>query len=169
MISRRTLCLCLVASSSLIALPAAAKSWRTYRNERFGTKIEYPDRFRSGRPPDNGGGLAFTSQDGAKFSIWGSLNVLEHDLKGLEEFLDEDRPSSERVTYRARGENWIVLSGTRGNTVFYERHLLSHSGSIVNGFEIVYPARLEKAYDAIVTRMSRSFAAGRGENTEGEP
>ena len=45
----------------------------------------------------------------------------------------------------------------------------THSGSIVNGFEIFYPARLEKAYDAIVTRMSRSFAAGRGENTEGEP
>ncbi len=169
MISRRALCLSLAATGSLIAVPAAAESWRTYRNARFGTTIEYPDRFRSGRPPDNGGGLAFTSRDGAKFSVWGSHNVLEHDLKGLEKDLDEGRASAEKVTYRSRGENWIVVSGARKNAIFYERHLISHGGTIINGFEMVYPARLQRAYDPIVTRMSRSFAASRGEDTEGNP
>jgi hypothetical protein len=169
MISRRVICLSLAAAGSLMAIPAAAESWRSYRNDRFGTKIEYPDRFKSGRPPDNGGGLGFSSADGARFSVSGSLNVLEHDLKGLEEYLDEGRESDEKVTYRAHGDNWVVRSGTKKNLVFYERYLLSHGGTIINRFEIVYPARLESAYDAIVTRMSRSLTAGRGQNTEGEP
>ena len=132
-------------------------------------RSNYPDRFRSGRPPDNGGGLGFSSRDGTKFSVWGSHNVLEHDLKGLEEDLDEGRASDAQVTYRAHGDNWIVRSGTKSNTIFYERYLLSHGGTVINGFEIVYPARLQTAYDAVVTRMSRSFAAGRGQDTEGNP
>jgi hypothetical protein len=169
MISRRAFCLSLAATGSVIAVPAAADSWRTYRNARFGTKIEYPDRFRSGRPPDNGGGLGFSSRDGAKFSVSGSHNVLEHDLKGLEEYLDEGRESDEQVTYRAHGDNWIVRSGAKNNMIFYERHLLSHRGAVINRFEIVYPARLQSAYDAVVTRMSRSLAPGRGQDTEGNP
>jgi hypothetical protein len=169
MISRRALCLSLAATGTLIAVPAAAESWRTYRNARFGTKIEYPDRFTSGRPPDNGDGLGFSSRDGAKFSVSGSHNVLKHDLKALEEYLDENRESGEQVTYRAHGTNWIVRSGKKNNMIFYERYLLSHGGTVINRFEIVYPAHLESAYDAVVTRMSRSLGASRGANTEGNP
>jgi len=164
MMSRRSLLLAGVAS--LAATPAAAESWRTYRNARFGTSIEYPDRFRPGRPPDNGGGLGFTSADGASFSVYGSHNALEHDLPGLESFVRAERPAGERITYAARGSDWFVLSGTRGDSTFYERYLLSHRGRIVNGFVMEYPSRLQTIYGAIVTRMSRSLRAGRGADTE---
>jgi hypothetical protein len=170
MLSRRDAVLGLACAGSLIApRPAAAQGWKTYRNARFGTSIEYPDAFRAGRPPDNGGGLGFSRSDGATFSVYGSHNSLEHDLAGLEAFTMEDREAGERVTYRDRGNNWFVISGTRGNTEFYERYVLSHGGKIVNGFVITYPARLKTAYDPIVTRMSRSFRAGRGADTEGNP
>jgi hypothetical protein len=167
MLSRRGLLLALAGIA--VASPAAAQSWKTYRNARFGTTIEYPNKFRAGRPPDNGGGLGFSSSDGGKFLVYGSHNALEHDLAGLEAFTMEDRQPGERVTYRDRGANWFVISGTRGNEEFYERHLLSHGGKIVNGFVLSYPVRLKTAYDPIVTRMSRSFRAGRGEDTEGNP
>jgi hypothetical protein len=169
MLSRRALLLALAGTTAFVASPAAAQSWKTYRNARFGTTIEYPDKFRSGRPPDNGGGLGFSSQDGGKFLVYGSHNSLEHNLAGLEAFIMEEREAGERITYRDRGSNWFVISGTRGNEEFYERYLLSHQGKIVNGFVITYPARLKSAYDAIVTRMSRSFRAGRGDDTEGNP
>jgi len=164
MISRRVLLL--TGVGSLAAMPVVAETWRTYRNARFGTTIEHSDRFRPGRPPDNGGGLGFTSADGASFSVFGSHNALDHDLLGLERFVRADRQPGEHITYSARGANWFVLSGTRGDATFYERYLLSHRGAIVNGFVMEYPSRLQTIYGAVVTRMSRSFRASRGADTE---
>jgi len=168
MISRRN-CLLLGGVGLVIPTPLMAETWRTYRNPRFGTTIEYPDRFRPGRPPENGDGLGFSSADGAAFSVWGSHNSLEHDLSGLETFARETLSKNQRVTYEARGGNWFVLSGSQGNKTFYQRYLLSHRQQIVNGFEISYPGGLSGPYDPIVTRMSRSFRAGRGIDTEGNP
>lgn len=168
-ITRRSAGLMIAGLGVLAAWPAAAQAWRTYTNPRFGTTIEYPDSFRPGRPPQNGAGLAFSNADTATFSVYGSHNSLEHDLKGLEAFIREDRAAGERITYEQRGANWFVIAGTRGDATFYERYALSHGGKIVNGFVMQYPGRLQKQYDAIVTRMSRSFRAGRGADTEGNP
>ena len=55
--------------------------------------------------------------------MWGSLNVEEHDIAGLEAFLRESADADERITYRAAGANWLVLSGLRGDSVFYTRYL----------------------------------------------
>jgi hypothetical protein len=168
-ITRRTFCLLAGAAGVCAAVPALAQNWRTYRNPRFGTTIDYPTSFRPGRPPDNGGGLGFTAGDAASFSVWGSHNSLDHDLAGLEAFIREELPPGNRVTYDARGANWFVIAGLQDNNTFYERYLLSHRGSIVNGFTMQYPSRLNAPYDPIVTRMSRSFRAGRGADTEDNP
>ena len=168
MISRRTL-----LSAAIVALPAsvaaqkasAQENWATYRNPRFGTTIEYPARFRPGRPPDNNDGLSFAAADGATLSVWGSLNVMEYDIAGLEKFLRENLDAGERITYRAAGRNWLVLSGARGERVFYKRHALSHRDEIVNGFEISYPGSLATRYDPIVARISKSLRSGRGYQT----
>jgi hypothetical protein len=167
MISRR-----LLLSAALAALPwraQAQEAWATYRNGRFGTTIEYPARFRPGRPPDNNDGLSFTAPDGASLRVWGALNVEEHDTAGLEAFLRESRDAGERITYRAAGRNWLVLSGTRGERVFYTRYALSHRNEIVNAFEISYPAGLAASYDAVVARIAKSLRSGRGYQTPGNP
>lgn len=140
-----------------------------HHNERFGTTIEYPDRFHPGTPPTNGDGLSFKSADGVEFSVFGSLNALEHDLAGLKAFIEENLEPDQKVTYRAEGPNWFVISGAQGQKVFYERHLISHRSAIENGFVMSYPTRLQRAYDPIVTRMSKSFRPGRGYQTEGKP
>ena len=170
MISRRDFCVALAGAGSLMtATPAAAQPWRTYRNPRFGTSIEYPDTFRPGRPPENGAGLGFTAADGASFSVYGSHNASDDNLAALEAFVRKNFSGGERVTYDARGPNWFVLSGTVGDKTFYDRHMLSHRGTIINAFQLLYPTRLQRAYDPIVTRMSRSLRAGRGVDTEGNP
>jgi hypothetical protein len=163
MISRR-----LLLAAALAALPwraQAQEAWATYRNSRFGTTIEYPARFRPGRPPENNDGLSFTAADGASLSVWGSLNVLEHDVAGLEAFLRENLKADERVTYRAAGRNWLVLSGTHGERIFYTRHAFSHRNEIVNAFQISYPAALAASYDPIVARIAKSLRSGAGYQT----
>jgi len=151
----------------LAAGPAAAqKSWKTYKNERFGTSIEYPaDKFIPQPPPENGDGLRFITTDGAEFTVSAINNVLNQNLAAIETAALKDRPLDERITHRERGANWIALSGTKANVVFYEGRLLSHRGKIINDFEILYPTRLRSLYAPIVARMAKSFHAGVGINT----
>jgi hypothetical protein len=162
----------LLLSALLMALPsfaAAQDRWTTYHNTRFGTAIAYPSRFKPGRPPDNNDGQSFTADDGAKLSVWGSLNVEEQDLAGIEKFVRDNLREGERITYRTAGPNWFVLSGTRGETIFYKRYVLSHRNEIVNGFEITYPASAASGYNPIVARLSKSLRAGRAYQVKGAP
>jgi hypothetical protein len=145
------------------------ETWKTYFNSRFGTSIVYPSRFKPGRPPDNNDGRSFTADDGAQLAVWGSLNVEERDLPGLEAFLRENAKEGEKITYRAAGKSWLVLSGTRGDKLFYARYVLSHRNEIENAFEVSYPAALAATYDPIVARISKSLKPGRGYQTTGAP
>jgi hypothetical protein len=155
------------AAALLAASPAAAqKTWKTYKNERFGTSIEYPaDKFIPQPPPENGDGLRFITTDGAEFTVSAINNVLNQSLAALEAAALKDRPLDERIAHRERGANWIALSGTKADVMFYERRLLSHRGKIINDFEILYPARHRSLYAPIVARMAKSFHAGVGINT----
>jgi hypothetical protein len=159
-------------SCGAVAQPRATstpETWKTYFNDRFGTSIAYPSRFKPGRPPDNNDGQSFAADDGAQLAVWGSFNALEHDVAGLEAFLRENPKAGETITYRAAGKNWLVLSGTRQDQVFYARHLFSHKGEVANAFQISYPAALASAYGPIVARLSKSLHAGRGYQTMGAP
>jgi hypothetical protein len=169
LISRRAL-----IGAALAAVPCAASAqtgekWKTYSNDRFGTSISYPARFKPGRPPDNNDGQSFTADDGAELAVWGSFNVLEEDVAGLEASRRENLKADEKITYRAAGKNWLVLSGTRGDRLFYTRYLLSHRNEVENAFEISYPAVLAATYDPIVARLSKSLKAGRGYQVTGKP
>lgn len=159
----------LAGIASIAVTPAKAEAWQRYRNARFGTSIEYPARFRPGRAPANGDGLGFASADGASFSVWGGHNALDHDLPGLERFVRDNLSDGAKVVHAARDANWFAISGMTDDSLFYERHLLSHGGQIVNGFVMHYPSALKAPYDAVVARMAKSLRPGRGEDTEGAP
>ncbi len=145
---------------------ASAETWRTYHNDRYGTTIEYPGHFRPGNPPDANDGLAFTSPDGASFSVFASYNALDFDLAGYQDFIVKDLEPGRVITYRAHGRDWFVISGTAGaDGVFYERYLLSHGGEMTEGFVMSYPSRLKQKYDPVVARMAKSFRPGEGYQT----
>ena len=169
MISRRHLAFGLLpalAAAAMLSPAAAQRVWKTYKNERFGTTIEYPaDKFIPQPPPDNGDGLRFIATDSAEFTVAAINNVLDQNLAAIEAAALKDRPLDEKINYRDRGRNWFVLSGVKADVIFYERHLLSHRGKIINDLEIIYPARLRSIYDPIVRRMSKSFSAGVGIDT----
>lgn len=147
-----------LAAAALIAAfvssPASAleKGWKDYKNLRFGMEVTYPaKRFKPGRPPDNGGGMDFTAKDGGEFLISGSFNTRELTPKNYEQ---EIMPE-ENITFRASGDDWIVLSGMREDTVWYQKTIFSCAGQLLNELSFSYPAAKKRAYDPIVEKMVR--------------
>jgi hypothetical protein len=150
-----------------LAQAGGASVWRTYHNDRFGTTIDYPDFFKPMPPPENGDGLEFQSADGAEFLAFGSYNVDKLNLAGLAADVVKNLERGKGITYQTQGSDWFVISGTQGKDIFYERHLISHRGEILDTFVITYPMRLKAKYDSIVSRMSISLRAGKALDTSG--
>lgn len=153
--------LALLISSAALAPGHAQEKYRTYRNERFGVTADVPREWRSGRPPENGDGLKFTSADGAaSISVSGSFNISDTVAEAMEnEQLADD---GETITYRVKQQRVSVVSGTRGSFIFYRKAMLSCNDQIVNRVAIEYPAARKAAFDALVTHVAASLRAGRG-------
>jgi hypothetical protein len=160
------LVLCFAAAAPAAAQTAGAPPWRTYQNDRYGTTIDYPDLFKAEPPPDNDDGRRFKSADGAEFAVFASYGALDYDRAGYQQFILENLDPGAAVTYQAHGEDWFVLSGTKGDGIFYERYRLSRGKDMaegfVEGFVMSYPAALKQTYDPIVARMAKSFRSGAG-------
>jgi hypothetical protein len=150
-------------------LGAAADDWRIYQNDRYGTTIEFPPAFKPLPPPDNDDGRKFESADGGSFAVFASFNVDDYDLAQYRDSILKNLDAGSVVTYQAQGrtngDDWFVISGTKGDTIFYQKHRLSYRGEMTEGFVITYPARLKEAYDPIVAQMANSFRSGNGFQT----
>jgi hypothetical protein len=156
----------LLAGVLLIALvrEAAAETWRLYQNARYGTAAEYPaDLFRPGRPPDNGDGQSFTAKDGAQLAIFAGFNIDNHTPANYEQFLRSGSSDYQNVTYRATGGNWLILSGYRGDSIFYEKYIfaLGKDVDVIHGLVVTYGSAGKARYDPIVARIARSLRPSR--------
>jgi hypothetical protein len=161
--NRRSLLIVSCAAVGLALGRAEAGDWRRYSNGRYGFSIEYPPQFRAEPEPANGDGRDFTSSDGAEFSVSGELNNPGDEKRTIAEFeayLRGGDADYSNVTYRAIGADSLVLSGYRGDKVFYEKYIFSQNGQLINAFSVSYPTNMKAVYDPIVTRMARSFHPG---------
>jgi hypothetical protein len=152
--------LLLVAS----AREGSAESWKLYLNARFGTAAEYPaERFRPENPPENGDGQSFTAKDGATLAIFASLNVEDDTPASYEAFLRSGSSDYSEVTLRTSGSNWLVLSGYRGASIFYEKYIFTKrkDADLIHAFVITYGRDAKAAYDPIVARMARTLHQAR--------
>jgi len=137
-------------------LPAQG-GWKTYVNERYGTRLDFPpDVFVPGEAAENGAGRRFAAAD-ATLEIYSFENIeretpasLKRRLVGSEGYTD--------VTYSPTGDGWLVLSGFRGPIIFYEKYFFA--GGIVSGFGMEFPADQKPQYAPIIERMENSFRAG---------
>jgi hypothetical protein len=151
----------LLAVTALISFSTGALAglWQTYVNERFGATAEVPATWHAGTPPENGDGLEFTSPDGqASIIVSGILNI---DDTLDEAFGSEETPlDGETITYRHRGKHSLVVSGTKGDRIFYRKSILSCHDQVWNSVSIEYPAAQKQAFDAIVTHVAGSLKPG---------
>jgi hypothetical protein len=143
---------------------AAAETWKLYVNDRFGTAAEYPaDRFHPGRPPDNSDGQSFTADDGAALAIFAHWNIDNDKPSGYEASLRGGNSDYSGVTYRATGKDWLVLSGHRGDSIFYEKYIFAKGKDIgaIHALVVTYPRDAKAIYDPIAARMAKSLRPSR--------
>jgi hypothetical protein len=147
------------------ALAAAAPSWRTYVNERFGVAADVPADWRTEPPPANGDGAGFVSPDGgARIVVFARFPLETSPSQALDELATPRE--GERVVYMQRAARSLTLSGFSGDMIFYRRAILTCEDRVWNNFEITYPASQKRAYDALVAHVAGSLRGGQPEGMQ---
>jgi hypothetical protein len=157
----KTTAFALAGVAAAMSTAHAEDGYRTYHNDRFGVTADVPRDWRAGRPPDNNDGLRFTSPDGtATITVSGGYRMADTVAEALtsEQAADE----GETVTYQTRGPRMAVISGMRGQTVFYRKVVLSCKDQVMNRVSIEYPVARKQQFDALVTHAAASLQGGPG-------
>ncbi|NJO23709.1 MAG: hypothetical protein HC868_13270 [Sphingomonadales bacterium] len=142
------------------ASPSAA-----YRNERFGFELAYPSAiFEPGEAPEGGQGMVFISRDGAaQLLVSAGQNTTGETLGSYRRFVLSKTYADARIEYAPVRDSWFVLSGTNGDTMFYERITFRCGGKVIYGWQMTYPVAERRTYDPIVEAVHRSYRPGNGE------
>ena len=151
-------------ATSGYATPAAGSA-AVYRNERFGFELTYPTSvFMPSETPEEGQGMVFTSRDGAaRLLVSAGPNTMGETLSSYRRFVLSKSYPDARIEYAPVRNSWFVLSGTNGDTMFYERITFRCEGKVIYGWQMTYPVAERKMYDRIVEAVHRSYRPGNGE------
>jgi hypothetical protein len=144
-----------LAAALVLLLPLAAfaeTAWKTYTNQRFGFKIDYPATLVASPDPTNGGGREYHSKD-REFSLATSAHFLNGQT--LESMWKGELELGESITYKKKGKDWFVVSGAKDGTEFYHKTHVSE-GNFAS-FQITYPHAKAKQYDPWVEKIAKSF------------
>jgi hypothetical protein len=148
-----------VADMQAAAHPSGSLDWRTLSIEGFGTAVDYPAGIFSvdDGAAEKGTGQRLRSADGrAALTVYSRENdaaetpasYLRSNLRLTRSALDY-----ERVT-----PSFFAISSVRQGVIFYSRcNFSSEMGGAIHCFDLVYPQREQRAWDPVVTRISRSL------------
>ena len=131
--------------------------WTTHEEAGFTCVLDYPAGLFSQQAVPPGKPRLFASADGeVYFRIQGMENAEGWTpLTIREKYLSANIPGD--LTYDRTRSDFVVLSGLRGSNIFYTKVSVSSDRSSACVLEITYPSGQKKAFDRIVTRMSRSL------------
>ena len=148
---------------SPITLQAAFSEWSFARDPDLGFAYSYPSNVLSRLEGDGKPSFHyFASEDSAaKFLAGGWVNSEGQSPESFKRWVTENVGGYDELTYRPRGRSWFVLSGYRGDQIYYEKVMFSCGGELVNVFAITYPIAERNVYDPIVERMENTFKPGR--------
>ena len=160
-VMRNLMSIILVLAAFTTTAYAQDSNWRTYVNERFGSRIEYPANvFSPEPPPENGDGQTFRTRDGrARLAIWGRRNAEGNSPQSYV----QSNVDLNGVSYRRVTADFYVVSGTREGEIFYERcNFPADRDGVIDCLNVTYPVGNKVALNPVVARLSQSLRAGRG-------
>src|ERR1043165_2605191 len=136
--------------------PASAQpvTWETYSIAKTSTWVEIPSSIftdRVGRPPE-GDGQRFQSADG-RAELVVQAAAIGPSVSPAEFLARQDPPQD--IQYKRITPRFFAVSGYKGDKVWYDR--CNFSNGLVHCVMMSYPAREERAWDSIVTRISLSL------------
>jgi hypothetical protein len=132
--------------------------WAVFSIPQSGTRVDYPANIFSiseGKS-ENGIRQRFRTSDGrASLSIYSTANdagetpasYLRTNLRRPRSALDYERVTS----------SFFAISEETEETIYYSRCNFSNNNRTIHCFDLIYPFREERAWDPIVTRISRSL------------
>jgi hypothetical protein len=158
-IHRRARLGCVAAFFSVWCLSASAQDrWVQYVDDR-GTRIEYPRHIFSvpkGRGQNGVGHVFVTPDERARLHMYSIPNPKA--LSPADVMRREFPVSRSTLTYDRVARNFFALSTRRGTLIAYLRCNFSNvKGGTLHCVELRYPASEKRAWDATVTRISRSL------------
>ncbi len=159
-------CMSAGAAMAQMVLPPVGE-WAVYTNERFGYRLVYPDRWFESEPEtEEGDGRAFVTPDGrARIVVFGAHNTQALSLRDYRATVLEEFGGYDELTYSPLGKTWFVLSGFRGNTIYYQKVMFSCAGRIVNVLSISFPTEEKPRFAPMIEEIEDRFRPGRGEET----
>jgi hypothetical protein len=133
----------------------AAGKFLAYINNKYNFSVDYPASFSGHGEPDAGDGQVFTSPaNDARLTT--SANYCGEGLYSPARFLaDHQQNSALKVTYSRQTKTLAVVSGTRGNRIFYDK--LIFNGVQCAKFSLEYESTQREQYDALVARIAASL------------
>lgn len=166
-----TLALAATAAWQPVPVAAAPQSftsgttdWVTVKHARRGFMIAYPASLFTPQQGIGGeDGRVFATPDGKARLLVGTFeNSADFTLGAYRDYLLKENYTGARLDYERMKDKWFVISGTRGDTMFYERVTFTCGGRLVNSWAMLYPIAERRHYDRIVEVVARSYQAGAG-------
>jgi hypothetical protein len=141
----------------------AAQDWSTDREPIFGYSYSYPTEVFVLEEGEGEPSFRYYSSDTvrAKFMVGASANEGGGSLREFRDWMIENTGDYQEPTYKPGGRTWFVLSGYRGDQIYYQKVIFTCSGTIVNVLALVYPIDQRHFFDPIVERMEDRFTPAR--------
>jgi hypothetical protein len=146
--------LALVTSVAMAAPSPEQVQWETYTIAKTGTSVDVPiSIFTEKSALPGGSGETFNTVDGRAVLTVQTAPNFEHDTPAS--FLEKQHPPK-HIQYKRVTSRFVAVSGYKQDKVYYSR--CNFSGDLVHCVIMSYPAREERDWDDIVTRISLSLS-----------
>ncbi len=172
----------LAVAALAVAAPALATlalanvdqlDWTPHRDDTLGFSMTYPAAlFRQVKPKgdddardkvEGRSAITFVSRDGKARLVAGA--AVNTDAVSIADYRRQNLAESyadAKITYARTSNTWFVVSGNRGDEVFYERVSFTCGGRMINIWAMTYPEAEGALYDRVVERIARSFRSVNG-------
>ena len=147
----------LLIFAAVAPTPAHAESWAVYNEDKC--RLKYPISLfdQGGIDAENFQRFSGPNKD-TYFRTIGLPNEEQLTPGEIRAEYIKKKGTTDLVYERTKSD-FLVLSGYRGKNIFYTKIALSPDNETICVLHLSYPRKAKRAFDAIVTRMSRSFAA----------
>jgi hypothetical protein len=137
--------------------PAESQEWTTFVEPNLGTRLVLPSEIFTvhAGPSSRGIGQEYTTSDGrATLAVYSQRN-LRHETPRT--YLRRNyRPGGVELDYVRVTRAFFAISGIKEGAIYYSR--CNFSRGTIHCFDLKYPEQEKRAWDDIVTRISRSLA-----------
>jgi serine/threonine-protein kinase len=136
----------------------APREWKTYRNDRFAYSLSYPAQLFTTEKasPSRSDQVLWSSEAGARLVVAAQPRSGET-IASYRRSIIESRYPSATFDYAPVRDTWFVLSGTRGQEMFYERVSFACGGDAILSWQMTYRTADRKRFDPIVEEIHRKY------------